>query len=372
MAKIQIGILGCGNISDVHSASLMRLCGEFDVEVAAFADPLPGRRAFMAERFPDARQYESAMGLVAAEKLDIALVLLPTYLHAEHAIAAMERGMNVFMEKPVCLKRSEAKKLLEAERKSGKKAMVGQVVRFFSEYIYLKDLYEKQAYGRLKSIVLQRLTGGPKPKSPREVSWFRVPEKSGTAVLDFHIHDVDFMRSLLGEPQSVSVTSDASAADQPTHIAAVYGYKDTFALAEGTWGHAPAYRFGMGYRANFERATVVYNSMSTPTVTLFDDDGGTLYPEMPKPLRSPGSPGYKGAGDAGGVSDADGVGGEAEKPGGGPYYEEFRYFLECVIADRPVAEASLADAVKTYELTMTELEMAYAQAGAPFPFDHGE
>jgi len=81
-------------------------------------------------------------GSISNEKLDIVHICLPTYLHAGHAAAAMERGMNVFMEKPVCLKRSEAKQLLEVQKQTGSKVMIGQVVRFFDEYIYLRELYE--------------------------------------------------------------------------------------------------------------------------------------------------------------------------------------------------------------------------------------
>ena len=354
MSKLKIGIIGCGSISNVHSASLQALCGEFGAEVAAFADLLPERRAFMEERFPGARQYDHGMKLLDGEKLDIVHICLPTYLHAEYTVAALDRGVNVFVEKPVCLKRSEARQMLEAERRSGKKVMVGQVVRFFDEYKYLENLCRTNEYGKLKSLVLQRLSGGADPRSQRPKSWFREPDKSGTVILDFHIHDVDFMRSLLGEPKGVSVSTDIGAGDQPTHIAAVYQYDDVMAFAEGGWGNAAAYRFRMSYRANFEYATVVYDSWDDPPVTLYDCDGVKSNPEVPASNK------YSSAA------------GDSHIPGVGPYYEEIRYFMERVTAGEPIAKASLADAVKTYELTMGELEMAYAQAGVEFPIKDGE
>jgi len=351
MAKIKIGILGCGNITNVHRASWNTICGEFDAEVAAFADLDAEKREKMAKVFPGAKQYEKAMELIDNEKLDIIDVCLPTYLHAEHAVAAMNRGMNVFMEKPVCLKRSEVKKLLDAEKKNGVKAMVGQCVRFFDEYRYLKSLYLSQEHGKLKTLFLQRISGGGSPeksKNEKGISWFRMPEKSGTAILDFHIHDVDFMRSLLGEPKSVSVVSDCTKDRQPTHIASVYQYDDVLAFIEGGWGHAVGYGFLMGYRANFEDATLIYSSREKPSVTLYKN-GETIHPEVPSANQ---------------YSSADGT---ENIPGVGPYYEEIRYFFKCVEEDKPVEEASLGDALKTYELTMTELEMAYKQAGAEFP-----
>ena len=354
LAKLKVGLLGCGNITGVHSASWKVLCNGVDAELVAFADLVPEKRAAMAEKFPGARQYEKAMDLLESETLDIADVCLPTYLHAEHAVAAMNKGINVFMEKPVCLRRSEVKKLLDAERNNGVKAMVGQVVRFFDEYRYLEKAYKSGEFGKLKTLFLQRISGGGSPKKdaePKNVSWFRMPEKSGTAILDFHIHDVDYIRSLLGEPKSVSVVSDCTKERQPTHVAAVYQYDGVLAFAEGGWGHAAGYGFVMAYRANFEDATIVYSSREKPSVTLYKD-GAVTHPEIPAANQ---------------YSSADG---SENIPGVGPYFEEIRYFFECVAEGKPVMEASLADALKTYELTMTELEMAYRQAGADFPIEH--
>ena len=62
----------------------------------------------------------------------------------EHAIAALEKGMNVFVEKPVCLTEEDCQALLDAEKRSGKKVMVGQVVRSFEEYKFLKEAYDSR------------------------------------------------------------------------------------------------------------------------------------------------------------------------------------------------------------------------------------
>ena len=333
MDKLKIGIIGCGNISNAHGDSLKDLCGEYGIEVTAFADILPDRLNKMAERFPDARQYDSGMKLISEEKLDIVHICLPTYLHAEHAVAAMEHDMNVFMEKPACLKRSEAKRLLEVQKISGKKVMIGQVVRFFDEYIYLKELYDTQEYGKLKYLVLQRIMGG----SRESTSWFKEPDKSGSVILDVHIHDVDFMRSLLGEPLGVNIVSDMGSSEiQPMHIAAIYRYNDLFAFAEGGWANAKPYGFRMSYRANFELATIVYDSWENPSVTVYHNNGEIIKNKIPR-------------------------------TGKNPYYEEIRYFTECVLWGKPVEKASLEDALKSYELAMTELEMAYCQANVRFP-----
>ena len=71
----------------------------------------------------------------------------------------MKKGMNVLVEKPVCLTREEGELLLETQKETGVKVMVGQVVRAFDEYRYLKEVYDNKTLGKLKSIVMQRVSG---------------------------------------------------------------------------------------------------------------------------------------------------------------------------------------------------------------------
>ena len=89
------------------------------------------------------------------------------------------------------LTREDCSRLLEVQKKTGARVMVGQVVRSFGEYRYLKDIYEKKTYGKLKSIVMQRISGDTKWGYE---DWFHEERKSGSVVLDLHIHDLDFLR----------------------------------------------------------------------------------------------------------------------------------------------------------------------------------
>ena len=144
---MKIGLIGCGGMGTTHNLSLKALSGKMDVEVTALADC---RQEFLeraAKQWPGAKTYTTGMELLREEELDAVHICLPSYLHAEHAIAAMEKGMDVFLEKPVCLTREDCSRLLEVQKKTGARVMVGQVVRSFGEYRYLKDIYEKKTYG---------------------------------------------------------------------------------------------------------------------------------------------------------------------------------------------------------------------------------
>lgn len=360
MNKINIGIIGCGGISNVHSLSLIELCKEYDTEVTAFADVLPERRAFMAERFPDARPYNLGMELIERERPDVVYVCLPTYMHAEHTIAALDRGINVFLEKPACLKRSEAAQLLDAERRSGKKIMIGHSLRYRDEYMRLKSLCDSGRYGKLKGIFMQRIAGiGRSIKEPKRVTWYDDPGKSGTFILDLHIHDVDFIRSLLGDPLSVNVVSDIGSKGPSARIAAIYRYDGAFAYAESGKSIATTFWFKANYRAVFEYATAVYDSVDNKIVTVFDCEGHTITLDDEWDAVTGRLDGGRGGNR--------GASGAKKLFEDSSYYAESSYFLDCVINDKTVENPSLSDSIKTFELVSTELEMAYAQAGLPFP-----
>lgn len=87
----------------------------------------------------------------------------------------------MFFRKPVCLTAEEGRRLLEVQKKTGVSVMVGQVVRSFDEYRYLKDVYDNKTYGKLKSIVMQRISGDTKWGFE---DWFHDEKKSGSVILD--------------------------------------------------------------------------------------------------------------------------------------------------------------------------------------------
>ena len=95
---MKIGLIGCGGMGTTHNLSLKALSGKMDVEVTALADC---RQEFLeraAKHWPGAKTYTTGMELLREEELDAVHICLPSYLHAEHAIAAMEKGMDVFLK----------------------------------------------------------------------------------------------------------------------------------------------------------------------------------------------------------------------------------------------------------------------------------
>ena len=334
---MRIGVIGCGGMGTTHYLSLKALSTKMNIEVAALADCRKEYLDKASSYFPEAKAYGSGMELIEKEKLDIVHICVPTYLHASHAVAAMEKGMDVLVEKPVCLTHEEGKQILEAEKRTGRKAMVGQVVRLFEEYRYLKRVYDKQIYGQLKSMVMERISGDVRWGFE---DWFHDEKKSGSVVMDLHIHDLDFLRYMLGEPDHFDVRAAAFESGMINHIITTYQFGNIFVTAEGLWDVSPALKFRAGFRACFEEATVVYDGEKSPSLTVYKKDGTVETPKLTAEFERQD--------DTAGINISN----------LGPYYTEIKYFLQCVMDGKPIEAAPLAEGVKPVELALREWEAA--------------
>ncbi len=334
---MKIGIIGCGGMGRTHYLSLKALSRHKDIAVTALADVREAYLERAAEHFPDAHTYGCGMELLQQESLDAVHICLPSYLHTKHALAAMEKGIHVLIEKPVCLMREEGEALLKKEQETGVKVMVGQVLRSFREYEYLKQVYDDGQYGKLQSIVMQRISGDVLWGYE---DWFHDEEKSGSVVMDLHVHDVDFLRYMLGEPDRFEVKATAFATGMINQILTSYEFGDVVAMVEGVWNVSSQTPFQASFRANFEKAVLWYNGSETPSLAVYKDDGTLEHPELESEY------------------DASDLSGEMNISNLGPYYEEIKYFTECVAEDRPVRRAPLSEGVKSVDLALRELNAA--------------
>lgn len=334
---MRVGIIGCGGMGTTHYLSLKALSEQMDLEVTALADV---RKEFLekaAAHFPDAHTYDTGMELLEKEQLDVVHICLPSYLHTEHAVVAMEKGMHVFIEKPVCLTREDADLLLQKEKETGVKVMVGQVVRCFAEYEFLKKAYEAGTYGKLESIVMKRISGDVQWGHE---DWFHDENRSGSVVLDLHVHDLDFLRYMLGEPDSFDVKATAFDSGMVNQIVTTYEFGNVFACVEGSWNVCPKLPFRAAFRANFEDAVVWYDGSSNPSLTVYKKDGMIEVPELHKEYDiSDSSAGIN-------ISNL------------GPYYSEIKYFAECILNNREIDIAPLAEGVNSVELAIREWDAA--------------
>ena len=287
---LKVGLVGVGGISGAHIPAWEAM---EDVELAALCDIRPEQM----EPYPKQRHYTNVDEMLEKEPLDILDICLPTYLHAEVGLKAMEKGIHVLSEKPVSLKPEDVHHLYDTAKRNNVRFMVAQVLRFWPEYTYLKEIYDSGRYGKLLSGNMARLSRIPGWSWD---NWMKDENRSGLVPFDLHIHDLDFMVYAFGKPQKV--TSFRSRRPDQDVLTAVYQFNGFYISSEAAWYAAP-YPFRATYRFQFEKALVVMDG----TLKVYEVDGKTFT-----------------VGAGGGET------GNIELPQTNAYANEIRYFADCV------------------------------------------
>ena len=189
---IKVGLIGCGFMGNMHANCYKNIEG---VTLAAVADI----RREKAEAIADGAEiYLDGMDLIKNADVDVIDICLPTFLHAEYAMAAMDKVKYLFVEKPIALTTCEAEKMMEKANTTGTSIQIGQVIRFWDEYVVLKEIIEEGKYGKVVNANFRRLS--PIPTWGWD-NWLLDASRSGGAGQDLHIHDIDYVLSLFGEPK---------------------------------------------------------------------------------------------------------------------------------------------------------------------------
>ncbi|MBE6796934.1 MAG: Gfo/Idh/MocA family oxidoreductase [Ruminococcaceae bacterium] len=305
---LKVGVLGVGGISGAHITAWPRIEG---AELVALCDIRPER----LEKYKDSpyHLYTSYEDMIANEELDIIDICLPTYLHVEYSIKSMEKGMHVICEKPISLNREDVKRVYDTAKKMGVKFMVAQVLRFWSEYVFVKDLVDSGKYGKLLNGYVERM--GDTPKWSWD-GWMADPDRSGLVPFDLHIHDLDWLIYTFGAPKNISVKRVQKCNND--YMNGIYEYDDFFISAQSAW-YAGKYKFSYGFRFTFEEATV---ELKNEKLTIYQNDCETI--EVNNDVVSTETCINLPATDA--------------------YFDEIKYFTECILEDKPT------DKIKPEEL----------------------
>ena len=291
---LKVGLVGVGGISGAHIPAWQSM---EDVELVALCDVRPEQMT----RYPELRQYTNMDDMLAKEQLDILDICLPTYLHADAAVKAMERGIHVLSEKPVSLKTEDVHRLYETAKRNNVRFMVAQVLRFWPEYVYLNEIYDSGRYGKLLSGMMQRI--GVRPKWSWD-GWMSDEKRSGLVPFDLHIHDLDFLVNAFGAPKGAS--DRRARRPEQDYFVATYEFDGFFVTAEAAWYDSP-YPFTAGFRFQFEHAVVAWEHGK---LTVYEQEGKVF-----EPLSAEAK-----VGDTGDIG----------LPQSDAYANEIDYFADCV------------------------------------------
>ena len=136
MARLRVGVIGCGGVAQVMWLPNLRQLDE-QFELKAICDLSPGLTKSLGDYYHVSRRFQNYWDLIA-EDLDVVIVLTPGS-HAAPAIAALEAGKHVIVEKPMCFTLREADAMIAASKKHGRQLMVAYMKRYDPGYRYGRE-----------------------------------------------------------------------------------------------------------------------------------------------------------------------------------------------------------------------------------------
>ena len=211
--KLKVAIIGCGWIAQAHVRELMLMP---DVEIVGGADLVPGKAEEFFKTYASELDqsklhlYGSHKELIAAEK-DLDAVCICTYnrTHAECAIDALDAGINVMLEKPLCVTLEEAIEIRKAEKRSGKIISVGFQPRCNPNMQMLKRIVQSGILGKIYYIQ----TGGGRRKgipTPYGTSFITDATAGIGAMGDIGCYSLDMVLNSIGYPKPLTVSGYTS------------------------------------------------------------------------------------------------------------------------------------------------------------------
>ena len=186
--KVRVGIIGCGGIANgKHMPALASLD---NVDMVAFCDVIIERAEKAAKKFgtPDAKVYEDYKQLLEDKSIDVVHVCTPNRSHSFITVDALEAGKHVMCEKPMAINSVEAKKMLDAAERTGKKLTIGYQNRQRPDSIYMKKEALDGTFGEIyyaKAIALRRRA------VPTWGVFLNEYEQGGGPLIDIGTHSLD-------------------------------------------------------------------------------------------------------------------------------------------------------------------------------------
>ncbi len=203
--KLKVGIIGTGWIAESHIESYLDMD---DVEIVAMADLIPGKAEKFAARYgvEGVRFYPSHKEMIDSEQLDAVSVCTYNMTHAECTIYALEHGVNVLLEKPMCVTTEEAVEIMRAEKKSGKILSIGFQPRLDENMKMVKQIVQSGVLGKIYYIQ----TGGGRRRGIPNSTFIEQKTAGIGAMGDIGCYSLDMVLNAIGYPKPLTVTGYTS------------------------------------------------------------------------------------------------------------------------------------------------------------------
>ena len=203
--KLKIGIIGTGWIAEAHIEGYKEMD---DVEIVAAADLIPGKAEAFMKRYgvEGVRCYPDHKSMLDNEELDAVSVCTYNRTHAECTIYALEKGVSVLLEKPMCVTTEEAVEILRAEKKSGKVLSIGFQPRGDENMKNIKKIVDSGVLGEIYYIQ----TGGGRRRGIPNSTFIEDSTAGLGALGDIGCYSLDVVLNAIGYPKPLTVSGYVS------------------------------------------------------------------------------------------------------------------------------------------------------------------
>jgi len=323
--QIKVGLIGCGNIG--AGGHLPAYAHIPEAELVAVCDAVEELAHAAAER-SGATAYTDYRQLLEQEDVEMVDICVPTYLHAQAAIAAIKAGKHVLCEKPIAHTLEAADAMIEAAQANGAKLMIGQVRRFDHRYASIKAQIDAGKVGR--PVFIRRAERQFLPFPPDAWQWD--PKRGGGVILDIGVHATDLFRWFLDE-DAVEVYAVAKSVREAAREAGSFDHAmitckfdgGGVGFAEASWAYPQG--FGGTLYAQLDvvgtEGKIQYADKDTNPMLTYTTEKGH---ELPRYFRFMSTTEYA-------------------------FEEEIRHFVRCVLNDREPA-VSPQDARAALEMAL--------------------
>ena len=264
-----IAIIGGGFISNIHAQCYKNL----GVKIEAIADISDEVRNNFSSKF-NCKAYESAEKMLKeiSDKIEIVDICAPTFLHEEMIELAYKYNKHIICEKPLSIHLNKVDEIISKFKNSDKYLMIAQVIRFWPEYVKIKEWIDNGTLGNIKLVSAKRLAQHPKSR------WFYDPSKSGGGIFELHIHDTDFLCYLFGDVKEVYANGSQDENKSWDFINSSIKFKNgVSAVSQGAFGITENYPFTANFKVIGDKGTAEFNlsagvnldSGSTNSLTLY-------------------------------------------------------------------------------------------------------
>lgn len=207
---VKFGLIGYGAWGQCHARAIAETNG---TELVAICVKSDSSRDKAKADFPGIAVYADYRELVAREDIDAVDIVLPTFLHYEVALAALELGKHLLLEKPMALTQEHCRELMDTATAKGLTLAIGHELRLSSQWGRIRSLIEEDAIGSPQYALVEL---SRKPYRPGADGWRSDIARVGNWILEEPIHFFDLARWYLsehGNPVSVSGAANSIHAD---------------------------------------------------------------------------------------------------------------------------------------------------------------